>query len=199
MKRYTAAQILAHPRTSSYRMRSPVGVLVHDTVTPLGGSSWWTRKRVIELVANGVNQGTKKNPHWIPGPLYHYLVRDNGEVIQVCDLRWKTNNAGRGCGSRLKLLQGGRSPFTVELGPDSTNGNPYLWGVALARKGVKPAPPKMLDALHDVVKHLYDRAGWDASETWRVLGHRDWTRRKVDPGRVNIREFMGADPEIRPP
>ena len=35
------------PRRSHKKMKRPVGIIVHDTVTPLGGSKWWTRNRVV--------------------------------------------------------------------------------------------------------------------------------------------------------
>ena len=181
------------PRTSSYQMRKPEGIIVHDTVTPLGGSKWWTRARVVGMVANGVNQGTKSKPKLIPGPLYHFLIRAGGEVVHITDLAWHSNNAGRGDGARLHALQAGKDPLAAPLNRASkTNGNPWYWGIALGRNGKKPMPAAMREALVATLAALFDHARWDADQAHRVIGHREWTARKRDPVGVDMDDLRAS-------
>ena len=178
------------PRTSSYRMKKPVGILVHDTVTPLEGKSkWWTRIRVVNMCANGVNQGTKKKPRVIPGPLYHFLVRGSGEIVQLTGYGWKSNNAGSGDGNRLNALLKGESPLEAKLQSDSRNGNPYLYGVVLGRNGKHTMPDAMRNSLLQVLSTIFVKEDWPSGEVWRVLGHREWTKRKRDPVGVSMDEL----------
>ena len=189
------------PRLSRYKLKDPVGALVHDLDVPLGGSAWWTKNRTIDMVANGVSRGRGKNKWWLPGPLYHFVIFANGRVVQIVDLAWKSNNAGKGDGRRLDRLRNGENPLyqgivSLPLQPqDTANGNPYLIGIGLARMGKLEAPQKMHDALVDTIERCFQHYGWDRSETWRVLGHKEWTHRKVDPRKFDmnaLRSYLGA-------
>ena len=175
------------PRASSYKMRAPSGILIHDTVTPLEGKSkWWTRARVVNMCANGVNQGTKAKPRVIPGPLYHFLIRGGGDIIQLTGYDYKSNNAGSGDGLRLQDLLLGKSPLDRKLGADTKNGNAHLYGVVLARNGKYAMPNKMRESLLDVLVTIFEKEQWPSDEVWRVLGHREWTKRKRDPVGVSM-------------
>ena len=189
-KKYKESEL---PRTSKYKIKEHLGVLVHDTVTPLDGSKYWTRERVISMCANGV----KQPKGWIPGPLYHTLIFKNGEIVRITDYAWKSNNAGRGYGKRLDMLREGKDPLSIKLGSDSTNGNPYLIGVALARFGKRPIPSDMFKSLQTAIKGIYKEVGWNSSETWRVMRHADWSKRKVDAEKLDLKQLMKfAVPEV---
>lgn len=63
---------------------------------------------------------------------------------------------------------------------DRINGNPWFVDVEVGHWGYgEPIPPAQREALLAVNAAVCDMQGWNP-ET-RVLGHKEWTRRKVDP------------------
>lgn len=141
------------------------------------------------MCANGVNQGTRSKPRIIPGPLYHFLVRGSGEVIQLTGYGYKSNNAGKGDGLRLQDLLLGKSPLDRKLGKDTKNGNAHLYGVVLGRNGKHDMTKEMHTNLLRVLTIIFHKERWPSDEVWRVLGHREWTKRKRDPVGVSMAQL----------
>ena len=152
------------------KMRELVGFLTHDTVT-----SNWPKERVLGMVAHGV----KQPKGWIPGPLYNWVIFEDGEVYHIADCR--SNNAGRGDRNVLKAVRN-KTPIPNPK-RDTINGNYYFHGVALARSGKKPIPPAMYTSLVSLLTKLCR----DNNITSHgCLLHKSWTKRKVDAEKLDI-------------
>ncbi|UXY28838.1 peptidoglycan-binding protein [Streptomyces sp. HUAS TT20] len=113
----------------------------------------------------------------LPGPLCAGLVAKDGTVHLV---GWgRTNHAGSGSAAVLAAVVAERTPPPAP-GPDAVDGNAHFYGFEIENLGTghDPYPPAQLDAVERLSAALCRAHGWSAAS---VIGHREWTRRKIDP------------------
>lgn len=101
---------------------------------------------------------------------YHYLVLDDGRILQIAPPGTRAWHAGA-CKPSHKL-------FTY------SDANSAFYGVAIAATDGERATAAQLTSVARLCRYLYWLEGWDEQETWRITGHsaEAWVRgRKVDP------------------
>lgn len=107
---------------------------------------------------------------------YHYLVLDDGRILQIAPPESRAWHAGE-CRPSEKR-------FTY------TDANAAFYGVAIAATDGETATLVQLKAVVELCHYLFWLEGWEpAAESWRITGHNReaWPRgRKVDP--------VGSDP-----
>lgn len=150
-----------HDRKGRPYPMNPVGVMVHHTASARGTSA-------LEVVKNGTNS--------VPGPLYQILIERDGMVRLITN--GYANHAGKGDSEVLEAVKmGGDRPSPQS---NDASGNPWFFGVAIDNDGRgEPLGTDAYDALVGVCAAICYRIGWNARE--RVVGHKEWTSRKVDP------------------
>ncbi|MFD5792254.1 peptidoglycan-binding protein [Streptomyces diastatochromogenes] len=113
----------------------------------------------------------------LPGPLCIGLVTKDGTVHLVGYGR--TNHAGAGSSAVLAAVRAERTPLPAP-GPDAVDGNACFYGFEIENLGTgrDPYPPAQLAAVERLSAALCRAHGWSAAS---VVGHREWTRRKIDP------------------
>jgi N-acetyl-anhydromuramyl-L-alanine amidase AmpD len=73
-------------------------------------------------------------------------------------------------------------------GIPENQGNTYLYGIEAENNGVGERwPAKQLNAYYRLCAALLDYM--NISDVERVFGHKEWTRRKIDPAGINMNEF----------
>lgn len=101
---------------------------------------------------------------------YHYLVLDDGRVIQIAPPGTRAWHAG--------VCRPSSKRFTY------SDGNNAFYGVAIAAKPGDTATDAQLDAVARLCKMLFWLEGWPETDEWRITGHsaEAWPRgRKQDP------------------
>jgi hypothetical protein len=123
----------------------------------------------------------------IPGPLCNTATAPDGTLHLGAIGR--ANHAGAGSQSTMDhVIAEDYSGLSVEIkpGPDGVNGNPHYYGNEVIYLGTEP----MTDAAYETaVRHaaaICDFYGWSALS---VIGHREHTRRKDDPGKTPMNKF----------
>ena len=111
-------------------------------------------------------------------------MRDDGTVVLLGGGR--ANHAG--LGSRMVLDHIMNEDYSGELtpGPDTVDGNRHLYGQETMYSGSRPMSKAAYASTLRVWAAICDAHGWTALS---VVGHREWTRRKVDPGSFNLPRF----------
>ncbi|GAA3769387.1 peptidoglycan-binding protein [Streptomyces phyllanthi] len=113
----------------------------------------------------------------LPGPLCIAVIAKNGTVHLVGYGR--TNHAGRGARAAYDAVRAGTA---VPSGPgaDAVDGNAHFYGFEIENlgNGRDPYPEAQLAAVERVAAAVCRAHGWSAA---RVIGHKEWTRRKIDP------------------
>lgn len=99
----------------------------------------------------------------IPGPLSQTLLAPDGTWYVVA--AGYANHAGRGSY------------------PGIDRGNPELLGVEAEESGDGDWIPVQLEALREGTAAIMDFAGWEI-----LLGHKEWTDRKVDPAGLDMNQ-----------
>jgi len=130
----------------------------------------------------------------IPGPLCNVATDMDGDLHLGAIGR--ANHAGSGSGAVLaKVSAENYLGFTAELepGPDNTNGNGYFYGNEVRYDGGQPMTAKQYDASVRWAAAVCDFHRWSALS---VIGHREWTLRKNDPGNCPMTKFR-ADVQAR--
>ncbi|MGX1883538.1 peptidoglycan-binding protein [Streptomyces sp. NPDC055287] len=112
----------------------------------------------------------------LPGPLCIGVIAKDGTVHLVGYGR--TNHAGNGCAAVLNAVREERA--LPKPGPDAVDGNARFYGFEIENlgDGADPYPAGQLDAVERLSAALCRAHGWSAAS---VLGHKEWTRRKIDP------------------
>lgn len=120
----------------------------------------------------------------LAGPLCNWGMRDDGTVVLLGGGR--ANHAG--LGSRMVLDHIMNEDYSGELapGPDTVDGNRHLYGQETMYSGGRPMSKAAYASTLRVWAAICDAHGWTALS---VVGHREWTRRKVDPGSFNLPRF----------
>lgn len=137
------------------------GVMIHHTVT--SGTPG-----TLELVYNGHSD--------LPGPLAHGVIAKDGRVYMTGNGR--ANHAGKGDAAVLRAVKDGlRLPSPQN---DSVDGNALFYGFECINlgDGNDPWPVGQLDAIIRTASAICRTHGWSER---RVIGHLEWTRRKIDP------------------
>lgn len=148
------------PRPGSF---NPIGILLHHTANPQHGDL-----PSLHLLQHGRAD--------LAGPLVQLGAGREGTIASVCDGR--ANHAGRGSDVVAARVRADVEPAAP--GPDNTDGNNLFIGIEIenAGDGHDPYPPRQLDHVVDTCVALCVHFGWSAN---RVIGHKEWTRRKPDP------------------
>lgn len=136
----------------------------------------------------------------LPGPLCLGLVTKDGTVHLLGHGR--TNHAGNGSAAALAAVRAEQAP-PVRPGPDAVDGNARFYGFEIENlgNGRDPYPAAQLDAVERLAAALCRAHGWSEAS---VIGHREWTRRKIDPSfsmaamRARIGRRLGTRPPGRP-
>lgn len=123
----------------------------------------------------------------IPGPLCHSAADMDGDLW--IGSAGRANHAGKGSGAVLaEITDESYKGYSVELkpGPDNTDGNAHLYGCEVRYDGGQPMTPKQYDAALRWAAAVCDFNGWSALS---IIGHREWTSRKNDPGHCPMNKF----------
>lgn len=154
---------------------APVGLVIHHTGSDAGQNSASYDRFLFD-------EG--RPAEGIPGPLCQAACEMDGDLILGAIGR--ANHAGSGSASTLKLVQAGKASTTgtIKPGPDGTNGNGWLYGLEVKFDGGQPMTGKAYDSAVRWAAAICDFYGWSAG---RVIGHKEWSSRKPDPGST----FMG--------
>lgn len=150
---------------------NPIGCLVHHT------ASDDTR---LSIIVDGVNQG---GGVFIPGPLVQFYIEDTpSNAAWVVAGERRANHAGQGDPAVLDRMAADL-PVLPNPGPDQANtgSNEKLWGVELEGNGPEDFQPGTY--VYDTAVKVYAAQCWwrGWNPLTRVAGHKEWTRRKVDP------------------
>ncbi|UUU33522.1 peptidoglycan-binding protein [Streptomyces sp. CA-210063] len=113
----------------------------------------------------------------LPGPLCVAVIAKDGTVHLVGYGR--TNHAGRGSTAAYNAVRNGTT-LPSRPGADAVDGNAHFYGFEIENlgNGRDPYPDAQLAAVEKVAAAVCRAHGWAAS---RVIGHKEWTTRKIDP------------------
>jgi len=153
------------------------GLMIHHTGSDSGQSDDYLHFLFV----------TGRPEDGIPGPLCHVATDMDGDLHLGATGR--ANHAGRGSGAVLaKVSAENYLGFAAELkpGPDDTNGNAYFYGNEVRYDGGQPMTAKQCDAAVRWAAAICDFHKWSALS---VIGHREWTTRKNDPGHCPMTKF----------
>ena len=146
---------------------TPIGIMMHHTVG-VGPNA------LTDIVTN-----VKAN----------FFVSRAGMVTVVAGGR--ANHAGKGAQQVLDEVNRSVAPAGTAAArglADAVIGNGHFYGFENENKGdgVQPWPEVQLDAMARAAAALCQRHCWNAN---RVVGHAEWTRRKIDPRGVDMNAF----------
>lgn len=124
----------------------------------------------------------------LAGPLCHGVIDKSGTVHLVGGGR--ANHAGSGSGTVLAAVRTG-ADVPAKPGPDTLGGNAHFYGWELVNRGdgADPWPEAQVTATAKVVAALCRHHGWNANH---VIGHKEWTSRKVDPRGIDMDAFRSS-------
>ncbi|MCX5158678.1 N-acetylmuramoyl-L-alanine amidase [Streptomyces sp. NBC_00264] len=163
-------------RTHNRNSKGPWGPLngsiVHHTVTRGTAST-------VRIVRDGYSD--------LPGPLCHGMIAKDGRAHLV---GWgRTNHAGGGDPKVLGQVVAesySSSPAPPTRGnANGVDGNAHFYGWECENlgDGKDPWPAAQYDAIVRVQAALCRAHGWSAKS---VIGHREWSRDKVDPRGIDM-------------
>lgn len=113
----------------------------------------------------------------VSGPLYCFSANRTGTIDAISNGR--THNAGRGDSRVFSAMIDGRAFPKPEA--DNLQGNDLFYGVVLEHSGKASEP--VVDAARERMVELCAMwcNAWGWSPESRIVGHREWTKRKADP------------------
>ena len=158
----------------------PVGIIVHHTAG-----------------RNDLGTVTEGRPDLV-GPLAHlYFDRDAPYTVTLVT-EWRANHAGGGSSRVLDEVQDDRAagPSAAQRGlKDSTSGNEYFIGFECENlgDGKEPWPAGQMDMMVRAAAAICRARGWTAG---RIIGHLEWTKRKIDPRGFSMGDFRAAVAEL---
>jgi hypothetical protein len=126
----------------------------------------------------------------LPGPLAHAGLRDDGVVELVTVGR--ANHFGGGDPDVLKAVNAGKyigypPPTDKHQGESgAVDGNDVFYGLEVYYSGGKPMTLKQYDSAVGWAAAICDFHGWNSKH---VIGHKEWSDYKIDPGNVDMRDF----------
>lgn len=156
---------------------SPVGVVIHHTGSD-GGQNSSSYDRF--LFWDG------RESEGIPGALCQVAVEMDGDFI--VGTLGRANHAGRGAQNTLNLVRADAAPLNDEINPgaDAIDGNAQYYGFEVKYDGGQPMTAKAYDAAVRGAAAICDFYGWTGQS---VIGHREHSRRKGDPGKTAMDKF----------
>ena len=131
-------------------------------------------------VGSGLAQYCYRGTSSLPGPICHDFLAKDGTLYVIGHGR--TNHAGTvtpAVAAELQSVHPIPSRSLLE-GTETVDGNDFLYGLEIENEGdgSDPYPPVQYDvAVRWAAAHARHH-GWDANSVW---GHKEITRRKVDP------------------
>lgn len=163
---------------------TPVGVMLHHTA---GNND-------LGVVVNG-------RPD-LPGPLANLYVDRHTLTVHVV-AAGRANHAGTGSGEVLARTRSDLAPRgdAAALGlADTTGGNAWYVGIEVEWRPGQDWPRALVETTCRAAAAICRRMGWSAN---RVICHREWTRRKVDPAwrgdwRGITRRYLEEDEDMTP-
>lgn len=159
-----------HNRDAGHTPLTPNGVVIHhtgsDTSDPVGYSK--------NILWNGYAG--------LPGPLCHVGGAPDGTLILVGHGR--ANHAGGGDQAVLNAVIADQAPMSGELHPNFGNlngvdGNSHFYGLEIMYSGGHPMTAAQRIAAVKFATAICRAHGWTAGS---VIGHREWSKDKPDPG-----------------
>lgn len=123
----------------------------------------------------------------IPGPLCHAATDMDGDLHLGAVGR--ANHAGRGSAATLnRVTAQNYSGYSRELvpGADGVDGNAHYYGNEVRYDGARAMTAAQYRTAVRHAAAICDFHGWTALS---VIGHREHTRRKADPGRCPMNRF----------
>jgi hypothetical protein len=180
LRKWLGARLKLYPgwQTRGYgpgSISDPQGVLIHHT----GGEG--QSDDYLNFLANVGRPGD------VPPPLCNFSTDRDGDFWLIANER--ANHAGMGSLTTLNHMKAkdyGWSSVELKPGPDNVNGNTHLYGNELRYDGSHaPSTEMWVSAVLGAVA-VCDFYGWGAH---RVIGHKEWTSRKNDPGHVAMYLF----------
>jgi hypothetical protein len=156
------------------------GVVIHHT-----GSDSQTDAYLDFLFKTG------RASEGIPGPLCNASTDFDGDVHVGAIGR--ANHAGKGSSATLNHViaedyKGYQSP-ELRPGPDNTDGNAHFYGNEVRYDGGQVMTVKQFASAVRWAAAICDHYNWSALS---VIGHREWTGRKNDPGMCSMYTFRSA-------
>lgn len=123
----------------------------------------------------------------IPGPLCNVATDMDGDLH--LGAQGRANHAGSGSMTVYNHIKNeDYDGYKVELkpGPDGVDGNAVLYGNEVRYDGGQPMTPAQYHSTLLWAAAVCDFHGWSALA---AIGHREWTRRKIDPGNCPMTRF----------
>jgi hypothetical protein len=163
-------------RTRPYSFDSVNGVVIHHTGSDAQSESYdeWL------FTVGRPDEG-------IPGPLAHATIDFDGDFH--LGAAGTANHAGKGSSATLsKVVNENYDGYSAEIKPgsDNTNGNTHFYGFEVKYDGDQPMTPQQYRTAVLAAAAICDFYGWSALS---VIGHREWTGRKNDPGNNPMTKF----------
>lgn len=160
------------------RLFAPIGVMVHHT----NGTATDNLRAIIDGRAD------------LAGPLAQFHIPKSGVVNIVADGR--ANHTGDGAPMVLDELRRDVAPSgtAAERGladKKDFGANRFLYGIEAENlgNGKDPWPEAQLDAIRQTAAALCGHHRWPAT---RVIAHKEWTSRKVDPRGFEMADLRAA-------
>lgn len=148
------------------RTLTPLGIMLHHTASPL------TSGNVPSL---GVVQHGRPD---VRGPLCHILIGRALSVHAITD--GAANHSGGGSSAARRRFMLGQTPQRPTTVDDDTHISDLTIGIEIENDGIgEPWTAGMLERVEQVCMVLCREFSIDPAS--RVLGHLEWTRRKIDP------------------
>jgi len=164
-------------KVTTGRPLKPFGIVVHHTASNRNADP----DNVVAMCIRGVNK--------VPGPLYNYIIKRDGTIVKLTASNVKANHAGRGLQSVLTRMQQNNPVTGDAASAGKISANSRLIGVSLINDGLgEDIPEAQMDALVDLCAFLCDGHKWNPD--CAVIGHKEWTSRKVDPS-FSMSELRG--------
>jgi hypothetical protein len=123
----------------------------------------------------------------LPAPLCNVSTDMDGDLWLIAQGR--ANHAGSGSSTVLAhVVSEDYAGYKSELGagPDTTDGNAHFYGNEVRYDGGQPMSAKQYVSATRWAAAVCDFHGWSALA---IIGHREWTRRKPDPGKCPMNKF----------
>jgi hypothetical protein len=152
------------------------GVVIHHTGSDIQSDDYLKWLFTIGRATEG-----------IPAPLCHVSTDMDGDVWVGAIGR--ANHAGKGSSSTLNaVISEDYRGFSAEIGPgpDNTDGNAHFYGNEVRYDGGQPMTDKQHASAVRWAAAICDHYGWSALS---VIGHREWSSRKNDPGLCPMTKF----------
>lgn len=157
--------------------RDVYGIIVHHTGGKVYTGSTYSRFLFVE------------GRRGLPAPLCHAEGRSDGTIVMGAGGR--ANHAGFGSSDSLASVIKDLVPYSRELDPkvndNRVDGNSNFYALEIDYGGSNLGPlPQQIAAAVNWCAAICDFHGWTGHS---VIGHREWTYRKVDPARIQMGKF----------